>query len=93
MIPVWDATVRVLHWTLVLTVASAWLTRHSPGRWHEWLGYTAFAIIGVRTIWGFIGSSHARFADFIRSASVTAAYARDVFSGTIHSADGWWSYS
>lgn len=81
MIPVWDAAVRLLHWTLVLTVVSAWLTRHSPGSWHEWLGYTTLAIVVMRTIWGFTGSRHARFNDFIRSASVTAAYARDVFSG------------
>lgn len=80
MIPVWDAAVRVLHWTLVLTVAAAWLTRHSPGRWHEWLGYATLAIVVTRAIWGFIGSRHARFADFIRSASVTVAYAQNVFS-------------
>ena len=81
MIPVWDLTVRVLHWTLVLSVATAWLTRHSPGHWHEWLGYTALAIVVTRTLWGFIGSPHARFTDFFRSAPETAAYARDVFSG------------
>jgi cytochrome b len=81
VIPVWDTAVRVLHWTLVLSVASAWVTRHSPGRWHEWLGYTTLAIVLMRTIWGFIGSGHARFADFIRPVSVTAGYACDVFSG------------
>ena len=80
MILVWDVAVRVLHWTLVLTVAAAWLTRHSAGRWHEWLGYATLAIVVMRTIWGFVGSRHARFTDFIRSASVTAAYARDTFS-------------
>jgi len=81
MIPVWDVPVRVLHWTLVLTVAAAWLTRHSPGRWHEWLGYATLAIIVMRTFWGFISSGHARFAGFVRPASVTIAYARAVFSG------------
>ena len=80
MIPVWDLAVRVLHWTLVLTVAAAWLTRQSPGRWHEWFGYATLAIVLTRTAWGFIGSRYARFADFIRSASVTAAYAGDIFS-------------
>jgi cytochrome b len=79
-ISVWDVPVRFLHWCLVLTVATAWLTRHSPGSWHEWLGYATLPIVVTRTIWGFIGSGHGRFADFIRSASVTAAYARDVFS-------------
>lgn len=81
MIPVWDVLVRVLHWSLVLTVATAWLTRHSPGRWHEWLGYATLAIVALRTVWGVAGSGHARFADFVRPAPVTAAYARDVFAG------------
>ncbi|MEX0733524.1 MAG: cytochrome b/b6 domain-containing protein [Steroidobacteraceae bacterium] len=81
MVPVWDVPVRVLHWSLVLTVAAAWLTRNSPGRWHEWLGYATLAIVAARTSWGFIASGYARFADFVRPASVTVAYARDVFSG------------
>ena len=80
MIPVWDAAVRILHWTLVLSVAAAWLTRHSPGRWHEWLGYGALAVVVARAFWGFVWSRHARFTDFIRSPSITAAYARDVLS-------------
>lgn len=78
MIPVWDASVRVLHWSLVLTVATAWLTRHSPGRWHEWIGYATLAIVALRFIWGFAGSGYARFGEFVRSASVTSTYARDV---------------
>ena len=79
-IPVWDAAVRVLHWSLVLTVAAAWVTRHSPGRWHEWLGYATLAIVAARTAWGFLGAGHARFNDFIRPAQTTAAYARDVLA-------------
>jgi len=80
-VPVWDLAVRVLHWSLVLSVATAWLTRHSPGRWHEWLGYGTLAIVAARVVWGFLGSRYARFADFVRPARVTAGYARDVFSG------------
>ena len=80
MIRVWDAAVRLLHWTLVITVVSAWLTRHSPGRWHEWIGYATLAIVAMRTLWGFIGSRYARFSDFVRSPAITSAYARDVFS-------------
>jgi len=79
-VPVWDALVRVLHWSLVLTVAAAWLTRHSAGRWHEWLGYATLAIVAARTAWGFLGSGHARFADFLRSFPVTARYAQDVLA-------------
>ena len=79
-IRVWDALVRVLHWSLVLSVATAWLTRHSPGRWHEWLGYAALAIVAARVAWGFLGSRYARFADFVRAGRVTSAYARDVLA-------------
>ena len=81
MIPVWDLAVRVLHWSLVLSVAGAWLTRHSPGRWHEWLGYATLAIVAARTAWGFIGAGHARFGEFMRSPAATAAYARSVVGG------------
>jgi cytochrome b len=80
MIPVWDAAVRILHWTLVLSVATAWLTRHSRGGWHEWLGYTALAVVAMRVAWGFLGAGHARFADFVQSVPATAAYAGDVLA-------------
>jgi cytochrome b len=80
-VPVWDLAVRVLHWSLVLTVAAAWLTRHSPGRWHEWLGYATLAVVAARTAWGFLGAGYARFADFVQPASVTVAYSRDVIAG------------
>lgn len=81
MIPVWDLAVRLLHWSLVATVAAAWLTRHAAGGWHEWLGYATLAIVACRVIWGFVGPGHARFADFVRPGSVTARYARAVFAG------------
>ncbi len=80
MVPVWDLAVRVLHWTLVLSVAAAWLTRHSPGRWHEWLGYATLAIVVARFAWGFLGSRYARFADFVRPFSETFGYGRDVLA-------------
>ena len=81
MIPVWDLAVRVLHGSLVLSVAAAWLTRHSLGGWHEWLGYATLAIVAARTAWGFLGRGHARFADFVRSPATTSAYARAVLEG------------
>jgi cytochrome b len=95
MVPVWDFAVRVLHWSLVLSVAAAWLTRHSPGRWHEWLGYATLAIVAARTAWGFIGAGHARFGEFMRSPAATAAYARSVVGGRearylVHNPLGGW---
>jgi cytochrome b len=82
MVPVWDLAVRVLHWSLVLTVAAAWLTRHSPGRWHEWIGYATLAIVTARAGWGFIGRDYARFSQFVRAPGETASYARSLLSGS-----------
>lgn len=75
---VWDPLVRILHWTLVLSVLAAWLTRHGGGRSHEWLGYAALACVGVRLVWGFTGPARARFAGFVRGPSATLAYAAQV---------------
>jgi cytochrome b len=69
MIKVWDLWVRIGHWLLVICIVAAWLTRHSADTWgdavHEWLGYGALAIVGLRIVWGFVGSPHARFSDFV----------------------------
>lgn len=75
---VWDPVVRVGHWLLVGTVLAAWLTRHAPGKWHEWLGYGSLAIVAIRIVWGFVGPMRARFADFVRSPRATLRYAREM---------------
>ncbi len=61
---IWDPVVRIFHWTLAaVVVANYWLTE--PGEdVHTWLGYTAVAAVLVRVVWGFLGTKHARFADF-----------------------------
>lgn len=79
MIAVWDRFVRIAHWSLVVCVTAAWLTRHA-GAIHEWLGYAVSALVVARTLWGVVGSRHARFADFVRSPRATWAYAREVFA-------------
>ena len=79
-IKVWDPFVRIAHWTLVLTVAGAWLTQEGGGQWHEWLGYAALAIVIARIAWGWIGSSFARFDHFVISPSATFLYARQMLT-------------
>lgn len=73
---VWDPLVRVLHWTLVGAVLGAWLTRHQTGPQHRWFGYVATAVLLVRLFWGWRGSRHARFAQFVRSPRATLTYLR-----------------
>ena len=80
-IEVWDKPVRLMHWLLVLAVASAWFTRERLDSLHEWLGYAALAIVALRILWGFAGSRHARFAQFVRAPRATWCYLRAVATG------------
>lgn len=74
---VWDAFLRIAHWTLVACVTVAWFTRESM---HEWVGYAALAVLASRIAWGCIGPRYARFAQFVRRPSTTLHYARAVAS-------------
>jgi cytochrome b len=75
---VWDVPVRVFHWLLVFSVAGAWLSAESERWrcWHETLGYTTLGLMAFRLVWGWVGSRHARFADFVRSPAVVWVYVR-----------------
>lgn len=75
-VPVWDPLVRVLHWTLALAVIVGYATGDDGGRWHERIGYVALAAAGLRILWGFAGTVHARFADFVPRPSRLAGYVR-----------------
>lgn len=75
---VWDAFVRVFHWSLVAAFAVAFLTEDELLGPHVWAGYLVAALIVARVIWGFVGPRHARFADFICPPAAAAAYRRDL---------------
>jgi cytochrome b len=80
-IRVWDPLVRVLHWALVASVAASWLTREGWGRPHEWIGYSALAIVAMRVAWGFTGPRYARFTAFVRSPTDVLRYAAAAVHG------------
>lgn len=76
---VWDWPVRLTHWALVLCIAGlyatgeyGWLTM----QWHFRFGYAALALVLFRIVWGFVGSEHARFADFVRGPRAIRDYLR-----------------
>ena len=74
---VWDPLVRVFHWSLVAAFAVAWLTGDELERLHEATGYVIIALLGIRLVWGFVGSAHARFADFVYRPSRVVGYLAD----------------
>lgn len=77
--PVWDIFIRLFHWILAASILFAWWSVEQGGNWMDWhmrAGYLVLALILFRLIWGFIGTSHARFADFVRSPGATLNYTR-----------------
>ena len=53
---VWDIPGRLLHWSLVATVALAWWSSDDTGPLHEYTGYVTIALLAARLVWGFHGS-------------------------------------
>jgi cytochrome b len=80
---VWDAPTRVFHWLLVLSFAGAYLTAEEDG-WrlvHVTFGYTMAGLVVFRVVWGFIGTRHALFTDFVRGPGAAMRYLRSVVRG------------
>ena len=84
-IRVWDALVRVLHWTLAAAVATGLISGHWPPShfddWHHTAGYVAAAAVVLRLVWGIRGSRYARLSQFVRSPRQVLAYARALRAG------------
>ena len=76
-VAVWDPFVRIFHWTVVLAFIVVYLVE-DPHIVHVWAGYVIAAMLIVRVIWGFVGSKHARFSDFLYAPSTAFAYVRDL---------------
>lgn len=76
-IKVWDRFVRVFHWSLVILFATAYLTRDTYEQVHIAAGYGVLALVVMRIVWGFIGSEHARFRDFIYTPATVIQFLFD----------------
>ena len=80
IIKVWDLPVRIFHWSLVLSFLLAYLSEDDWLDLHVLAGYSIAGLISFRLLWGFIGSRHARFRDFIRSPRMVISYLKDVLA-------------
>jgi len=77
---VWDPFIRVFHWTLVVSFFAAYFFTEEGDPPHEIAGYIALGLVAARIVWGFIGTKHARFVDFVASLRALFAYVRDVLA-------------
>ena len=76
---------RFGHWTLAAAFAVAFFSAEEgaggPGVWHVWTGYLVGGIVVLRVLWGFVGSRHARFSDFVYEPYKVLAYLGDLLRG------------
>jgi cytochrome b len=84
--PVWDLPVRLVHWLLAALIAFSWWSVHNHHTdWHIWSGCAILSLLIFRFLWGFVGSSTARFASFVRGPRAIVAFVRGSWEGIGHS--------
>lgn len=84
---VWDLPTRLFHWLLVAAFAGAYFSGETGGNWLVWHARLGFLIVGLvvfRLVWGFAGSTYARFATFVRGPSGIKAYLAGQWQGLGH---------
>lgn len=79
---VWDGPTRLFHWLLVALVATSWVTGTLGGDYwlgyHFWSGYAILTLLLFRIVWGLVGGTHARFANFVRGIPSALHHAREL---------------
>lgn len=80
---VWDLPVRLFHWTLVALFAFLFWSGKTGGNameYHLLAGYAVLVLVLFRVCWGFVGSTHARFAAFLAGPGRAIAFAKKLLS-------------
>lgn len=83
-VKVWDLPVRVFHWALAASIVGAFVTNRlgvSYFKYHVWFGYAVIILVAFRILWGFVGTYHAQFRNFLRGPIATLRYARRLLRG------------
>ena len=95
---IWDWPVRLGHGLLAIGFVLCWLTAESES-WrlvHVVAGAVVLAVATFRLAWGFLGSPHARFTNFVRGPRAVMNYLRSLLQPhpehhTGHNPPGGWA--
>ncbi len=98
-VKVWDLPSRIAHWALALSMLGSYGTAELGWftmQWHFYFGYTAITLVIFRVLWGFFGSEHARFRNFVHGPGAVWRYLKSLgdknsSETTGHSALGGWA--
>jgi cytochrome b len=80
-VAVWDPLVRLIHWSLALTILLNGTFIEEESKTHEWIGYVALGLVGLRLVWALIGPKYARFSTFPPSPARAIRHLRAMLSG------------
>lgn len=86
-IRLWDLPTRLFHWLLALAVIAAIVSGQLGGKLIDLHGKIGLAIIGLiafRIVWGFAGSTYARFAQFFPTPAKIKVYLKGEWRGLGH---------
>lgn len=97
-VPVWDAWIRLFHWSLVCMVTFLLISGETGWQFYEFhrlVGELVVALLLFRICWSVIGSSNASLIALIVSPGSALSHLRDLLGGRVHaerrhnSAGGW----
>jgi cytochrome b len=74
---IWDLPLRLFHWLLVLSIVASWYTSKQDNgliEYHLQVGYFTLGLILFRSLWGFLGTTHAKFSNFFPSLNKLLSY-------------------
>jgi cytochrome b len=75
LVPVWDIPTRLFHWSVVVLLCISWLSADQGYmRVHLVSGLTLLALLLFRIGWGLVGSTTARFSNFLHPPRRVAGY-------------------
>lgn len=78
-VQVWDGPVRLFHGAVVILLLVSWCSADQGYmRVHLWSGLALLALLLFRLVWGFVGSTTARFRDFLHPPRKVLAYLRSL---------------
>jgi len=80
-VKVWDIVVRAFHWSLVVFFFLSYISSEAVDWLHAYLGYAVLILLGVRVLWGLVGTKYARFSNFLYGWQTVRGYAAGLLTG------------